>query len=35
MDSGLLKNLSYRVRTLNNEATVTFKVEEATVSDIR
>jgi len=30
MDSGLLKNLSYRVRTLNNEATVTFKIEEAT-----
>ena len=32
MDSGLLRKLSYRLRTVNNEATVTFKVEEATGS---
>lgn len=29
MDSGMLKKLSYRFRTLKNEATVIFKVEEA------
>jgi outer membrane protein assembly factor BamA len=29
MDSGLLKKLSYRLRTVNNEATVIFKIEEA------
>jgi len=29
LDSGLLKKLSYRLRTVNNEATVTFKIEEA------
>lgn len=30
MDSGLLKKLSYRLHTVNNEATVTFQIEEAT-----
>ena len=30
MDSGLLKKLSYRLHTANNEATVIFKIEEAT-----
>jgi len=29
MDSGLLKKLSYRLHTVNNEATVIFKIEEA------
>ena len=32
MDSGLLRKLSYRLRTVNNEATVIFKIEEATGS---
>lgn len=29
MDSGLLRKLSYRLHTVNNEATVVFKIEEA------
>lgn len=29
MDSGLLKKLSYRLHTVNNEATVTFQIEES------
>src|SRR6267143_3495103 len=30
MDSGLLKKLSYRLHTVKTEATVTFRIEEAT-----